>query len=102
MAKLGDDAQIIERTRNDVKEPGMFHVIFLNDNLTPMDFVIEVLMKIFSKNENEAINLMMKVHNEGSAVVGTYIEDVAQTKSEITKKIAKSNGFPLQTKVQPA
>jgi ATP-dependent Clp protease adaptor protein ClpS len=80
----------------------MYHVIFLNDNYTPMDFVVEVLSKIFGKSENEAINIMMKVHNDGKAIVGTYIEDIAQTKSETVKRIAKDNEFPLKTQVTPA
>lgn len=102
MAHTGEGVESVEKIKDEVREPGMFHVILLNDNYTPMDFVVEILTKIFNKSENDAINLMMKVHNDGSAIVGTYIEDIAVTKSEIVKKVAKENGFPLKTKVQPA
>lgn len=102
MAHTDGDIQSVEDVKDEVREPGMFHVIFLNDNYTPMDFVVEILAKVFNKNQNDAINIMMKIHNEGQAIVGTYIEDVALTKSEITKKIARENKFPLQTRVEPA
>jgi ATP-dependent Clp protease adaptor protein ClpS len=67
-----------------------------------MDFVVQVLMEIFGKSENDAIKIMMKVHNEGDAIAGTYVEDIAITKSETTRRVALANGFPLTTKVQPA
>lgn len=102
MAHTGGEIKAVDETKDDVHEPGMFHVIFLNDNYTPMDFVVEVLVKIFNKNENDAINVMMNIHNNGEGIAGTYVEDIAQTKSEIVKRIAKDNGFPLKTKVQPA
>lgn len=102
MARVGDNVKEINKTEDKIREPGMFHVIFLNDNYTPMDFVVEVLMKIFGKSENDAITVMMKIHEHGESIVGTYIEDVALTKSEYTRKVAKDNGFPLKTKIQPA
>lgn len=102
MPREGSDVQSIEKTRQDLREPGMFHVILLNDNYTPMDFVVSVLVEIFKKSESDAMKIMMKVHNQGEGIAGTFIEDVAKTKSEITMQIAKKNGFPLTTKVQPA
>ena len=102
MANANGDVKQVDETKDEVREPGMFHVIFLNDNYTPMDFVVEVLLKIFNKSETDAIKIMMKVHQEGQASVGTYIEDIAVTKSETVKKVARDNGFPLKTKVQPA
>lgn len=102
MAHSDGDVKEVQRTEDEVREPGMFHVIFLNDNYTPMDFVVEVLLKVFGKSENEAIKIMMKVHEENEAVVATYIEDIAQSKCQLVREVAKSNGFPLKTKVQPA
>jgi ATP-dependent Clp protease adaptor protein ClpS len=98
------DGQVKKRVElnDDIKEPGMYHVVFLNDDSTPMDFVVQVLMEIFGKSENDAIKIMMKVHNEGDAIAGTYVEDIAITKSETTRRVALANGFPLTTKVQPA
>lgn len=102
MPTVEDDVQAIEKTEVEIHEPGMFHVIFINDDYTPIDFVVEVLVKIFNKSENEAIQITMKIHNEGSGIAGTYVEDIARTKSEITKKAARENSFPLETKVEPA
>ncbi len=102
MAQLDGGVKEVVEIRDDVREPGMFHVIFLNDNYTPMDFVVKVLTQIFNKSENDAYKIMMKIHNDGRAIVGTYVEDVAITKSETVKNVAKNNKFPLNTKVQPA
>ncbi len=102
MSQIDGDVKSVDKVKDELREPGMFHVVFLNDNYTPMDFVTEVLIKIYGKSEQDALKLMMKIHNDGSAIVGTYIEDIALTKSEITNKIARENGFPLKNKVQPA
>jgi ATP-dependent Clp protease adaptor protein ClpS len=102
MAHSDGDVKQVNRTEDEVREPGMFHVILLNDNYTPMDFVVEVLLKVFGKSENSAIQLMMRVHEEGEAIAATYVEDIARSKSELVRKVAKDNGFPLKTKVQPA
>ncbi len=101
MSQTGISTESVDKVKDDLHEPGMFHVVFINDNYTPMDFVTEVLMKIFGKTEAEAVRIMMKVHNDGQGIAGTYIEDIALTKSEITNNVAKENGFPLKTKVQP-
>lgn len=100
MSGVDTDTTTIERI--EIKEPGMFNVIFLNDDKTTMDFVVHVLVSIFNKSTEEAIALMLNVHDKGSAVVGTYIEDIALTKSEETNKMARTYGYPLKNKVQPA
>jgi len=102
MSQADGDVKSIDKTKYGLYEPGFYHVVLINDNFTPMDFVVEVLIKIYCKSEADAMKLMMKVHNEGQAIAGTYVEDIALTKSELTNKIAKDNGFPLKTKVQPA
>lgn len=85
-----------ERTILKVKEPGKYNVIFLNDDFTPMDFVTLILKHIFYKDDMEAETLMLKVHNEGKAVVGTYNYDIAMTKATKATNIARNNGFPLR------
>lgn len=75
-------------------------VIFFNDNYTTMDFVTEVLVSIFNKSHAEAEALMLAVHNNGSAVVGTYTYDIAVSRTNLTKSIAKKNGFPLRVEVE--
>lgn len=96
-----ESSNIKERHRGDIKEPGKYSVIFHNDDFTPMDFVVLVLINFFFKNENEAETLMLQVHTEGYAVVGVYTYDIAVTKSTHVTNIARANGFPLRISVNP-
>ena len=88
-----------ERTIIGIKEPGKYNVVFHNDDFTPMDFVTLILKHIFYKNDVEAENLMLKVHNEGKAIVGNYTFDIAMTKATDATNIARKNGFPLRITV---
>lgn len=85
---------------SEIVEPPVCKVVFYNDDFTSMEFVVEVLVSIFNKTESEAENLMMTVHNYGSAVVGTYTYDIAVSKANITKSIARKNEFPLRVEVE--
>jgi ATP-dependent Clp protease adaptor protein ClpS len=78
----------------------MYNVIMHNDDVTTMDFVVYVLVRIFRKSEDDAETLMLKVHNEGSAIVGTYSQDIAQSKANYTMNLAKANNFPLQLTIE--
>ena len=78
----------------------MYNVIMHNDDVTTMDFVVYVLVKIFRKSEEDAETLMLKVHNEGSAIVGTYSQDIAQSKSNYTMNLAKANNYPLKLTIE--
>jgi ATP-dependent Clp protease adaptor protein ClpS len=79
-----------------LKEPNDCRVILLNDNYTTMDFVVEVLMTIFHKNEAAANRIMMDVHRKGKGVVGKYPFDIAQTKVNQVHDFARLNEFPLK------
>ena len=81
--------------------PTEYKVVFHNDDHTTMDFVVMVLMKIFRKSESEATRIMLQVHNEGKGIAGIYSYDIAQTKSDLTMQLARSNGYPLQLTVEP-
>ncbi len=83
-----------------VKEPSMYDVIMLNDDVTTMDFVVRVLIRVFHKSEEVAQSLMIKIHLEGSAVVGTYNKDIAMSKAQLTMQLAKAEGFPLKVTVK--
>ena len=83
-----------------VKEPPMYDVIMLNDDVTTMDFVVRVLIRVFHKSEEVAQSLMIKIHLEGSAVVGTYSKDIAMSKAQLTMQLAKAEGFPLKVIVK--
>ena len=74
-------------------------VVFYNDDFTTMDFVVDVLVSIFDKSHQEAESLMQTVHEEGSSVVGTYTFDIAVSRANLTKQIARKNGFPLRVEV---
>lgn len=91
-----------ERNKSEIKEPGKYNVLFHNDDFTPMDFVTVLLQHIFFKNDIEAETLMLKVHNEGKAIVGTYTYDMAMTKATEATNIARKNGFPLRITISPA
>lgn len=75
--------------------PQMYKVLLHNDDYTPMEFVIEILMKIFHKDLDSANELMWQVHEKGKAVCGIYVYEIAKTKVQQVKMAAKSNGFPL-------
>jgi len=79
-----------------IKYPKKYKVFLLNDDYTSMDFVIEILMSIFHKTNQEAQNIMLKVHNDGKAVCGVYTYEIAQTKVMQVAKTAKENGFVLK------
>lgn len=74
-------------------------VIFFNDDYTTKDFVVDVLSGIFHKNEAEAVNLMEKIHTTGSAVIGVYTYDIAETLASLATARARQAGFPLRIEV---
>ena len=95
-SKLGAGAAAATRDKVRIEKPHQYKVIFHNDNVTTMEFVTEVLRRIFNKPVDEAVALMMKVHREGRATVGVYSYDVAMTKASMTVSMARSEGFPLR------
>lgn len=102
MGKTMSSVEIItaEKTKQDVEEPGFYKVIFLNDNVTPMEFVVDLLQKIFKHDLETAQKLMLSVHHDGSAVVGVYNYEVAEQKGVESTILARNNGFPLQVKIE--
>jgi len=83
------------KEKNKTKEPHQYKVIMHNDDVTTMDFVVVVLVNIFQKPHNEAVELMLTIHNTGSAIVGIYSFDIAISKINQTHQFARVNGFPL-------
>lgn len=78
------------------KKPSMYKVLLLNDDYTPMDFVVEILQKYFNKNYDLAMKLMLEVHHKGHAVCGIYTFEVAETKVKMVTDEAKARGYPLK------
>lgn len=95
-------AEIItsEKTKQDVEEPGFYKVIFFNDDVTPMEFVVDLLQKIFKHDIETAQKIMLTVHHDGSAVAGVYSYEIAEQKGVECTILARNNGFPLQVKIE--
>jgi ATP-dependent Clp protease adaptor protein ClpS len=90
------------KTNEKNKEPEQFKVILLNDHYTTMEFVVEILMTIFHKSIDDAVIIMLNIHNKGRGVVGVYTWDIATTKTEQVHVEAKANQFPLRCVIEPA
>ncbi len=90
------------RSKVKFKEPSMYNVIMLNDDFTPMDFVVEMLRKYFDKSEIEATELMLTVHRGKKAIVGKYTYDVAATKTCHVINEAREKGYPFKVTVEKA
>ena len=82
------------------KKPSMYNVILLNDDYTPMEFVVLVLEKIFNKRQEEATQIMLHVHKNGIGVCGTYTFEVAESKCKSVIDFAKKNEHPLQCTIE--
>ena len=83
-----------------LERPPLYKVILLNDDYTPMEFVVHVLEAFFAMNREKATQIMLAVHTEGSAVVGTFPRDIAETKSEQVNQYAQENQHPLVSTVE--
>ncbi len=95
-------ADTIEKTRTDVREPDLFSVVLLNDDYTTMDFVVDVLETVFLKRPAEAHRIMMLVHVQGRGICGVYPLEIAETKVDQVRTLAAQHGFPLQATLEPA
>ena len=93
---------VLERTETVKKEKQTppYRVLLMNDDYTPMEFVVEVLMDIFGKAESEAAHIMLKVHLEGSGLAGVYPFEIAETKVEEVHERARAEGHPLKATLQ--
>lgn len=80
--------------------PKKYKVILLNDDVTPAEFVIVLLMKLFKHTESAAREITLKIHNEGSGVAGIYNYEIAEQKSIETTAFSRANKFPLQNKIE--
>jgi len=96
MATRQREDTVLEAKKAKVKPPPMFKVLLLNDDYTPMDFVVMVLQKFFALSREKATQIMLKVHREGIGVCGIYPRDVAASKVEQVKSYAKQHQHPLQ------
>ncbi|MFZ4602234.1 MAG: ATP-dependent Clp protease adapter ClpS [Caulobacterales bacterium] len=92
----GGDAGIATKTRTRTKKPSLYRVLLLNDNYTPMEFVVFVLERFFNKSREEATRIMLHVHQTGVGVCGVFTYEVAETKVTQVMDLARRNEHPLQ------
>jgi ATP-dependent Clp protease adaptor protein ClpS len=92
----GQGAVVAERQPAKVEPPGLYQVVMLNDDFTPMEFVVLVLQEYFLRDLETATQIMLKIHHEGRGVCGVYTKDVATTKVELVLAAARRGGHPLQ------
>lgn len=96
----GATGAVLEAARPKLKRPSMYKVVMMNDDYTPMDFVIEVLAAFFGMNEEQATQVMLKVHTEGKAVCGIFTRDIAETKAAQVNQYAQENEHPLICEIE--
>jgi len=94
------DGLLLAEPKVKTKRPPLFKVVLMNDDYTPMDFVVFILKDIFRKNHEEAVSIMMEIHQKGEGVSGIYTRDVAETKAELVITLARRNEYPLQCRVE--
>jgi ATP-dependent Clp protease adaptor protein ClpS len=97
----GNGAVVLERRTEKVKPPQMYQVVLLNDDYTPMEFVVVVIQEFFNKDRETATQIMLKIHLDGKGVCGVYSKDVAATKVDQVTEAAKKSGHPLQCVSEP-
>ena len=92
----------VEEARPKLKRPSMYKVLMLNDDYTPMDFVVEILEDFFNLGREQATRVMLTVHTEGKAVCWVYPQDIAETKATQVVEYARENQHPLMCQVEKA
>jgi ATP-dependent Clp protease adaptor protein ClpS len=91
----GGPVQLLEEAKPQLKKPTMYQVILLNDDFTPMDFVVKVLEHFFGLGQERATQIMFQIHNSGKGICGVYTYDVAETKVALVSDYARAHEYPL-------
>ena len=87
---------VVTQEKVKLKKPKLYRVILLNDDYTPMEYVVSLLKVVFKKSESEAVNIMLMVHKKGSGICGIFTKEIAETKVETVLNMAKSDQHPLK------
>ena len=96
-----EDSVVLERRTQRVRPPKLYQVVLLNDDFTPMEFVVMVIQEFFNKDRETATQIMLKIHLQGKGVCGVFSRDVAATKVELVLEAARKAGHPLQCLSEP-
>lgn len=94
------DVVIDEKIKIKTKEPSKYNIIMLNDDFTPMEWVINILKSIYKHSQDSAEKITLTIHNEGACVVGTYTFEIAEQKATETISASRNKGFPLTVKIE--
>jgi ATP-dependent Clp protease adaptor protein ClpS len=97
---MGAEIQTEEKIAVALQPPGLWKVILLNDDKTPMEFVIDILTGIFKHSETSANQVTLEVHNTGSGIAGIYVHEIAEQLGLDATKLARDSGFPLQINIE--
>ena len=98
----GNSTGVIEKVKPKTKKPSMYKVIMLNDDYTPMEFVVHILERFFSKTREEATKIMLHVHQQGVGICGVFSYEIADTKVMQVMDCARQNQHPLQCTIEKA
>lgn len=97
----GGDSVVLERRPQKTMPPQMYQVVLLNDDYTPMEFVVMVIQEFFNKDRETSTQIMLKIHLDGKGICGVFSRDVAATKVDQVTEAARKNGHPLQCVSEP-
>ncbi len=97
-----DSGLIVQEAKPQLKKPPLYKVFLLNDDFTPMDFVVEILTDFFHMSEEKATQVMLQVHTQGVGVCGVYSKDVAETKVHIVNEYSREHHHPLMCAMEEA
>ena len=89
-----------EKVKVQLKPPSMWKVLFMNDDVTPMEFVIELLVNIFGHSESSAKDVTLEIHNTGSGVAGVYNYEIAEQRALESTQLSRNNGYPLRIQLE--
>ena len=92
---------ILVKDRQKIDRPKRYKVVFYNDDYTPMQLVVLILMDVFNKGADEAKSIMLKVHKQGKGIAGVYSKQIAETKISTTRMYAREAGYPLHAEAEP-
>jgi len=96
-----DTGVAVAEAKPELARPRRYQVVMLNDDYTPMEFVVEVLEYFFGHSREAATKIMLNVHNEGKGICGVFVKDIAETKAEQVNQFARANEHPLLCDIEP-
>ena len=99
---INDDGLAVQEAKPKLKRPPLYKVVLLNDDYTPMDFVVQILETFFSMPREKATQVMLQVHTQGKGVCGVYTREIAETKVHQVNNFSRENQHPLMCTLEPA